>query len=445
MQAKPARLIGQSPQSTAHHPSTRSPRASTSSSPLFIDIHSMTSRLPLELWEAVLDHCALPTQVDIRNRSFFISEISRKRPKLLRRLCCARSPNDVDRLCDILTRRPHLAAFVRILSIAPTGPQPRPSRADFQFHVVPFARPQLTQHLNNLHSIVYIGSPWTEWPYPTAYNFPIAQYGSLKTLHLSTAFSRPVDIFATSDGDDRLDPGYRQLKSLATRKPRYTFLEILLISVSNLSVYLRAQHAASIARWRSLPFGLDADGQLFPQCEKFSSPSFPLEDVFGTSATRVALSRQRDWAPESTGELRSIRYVSSLPSLQEVDLVFECTFSPDVPAALSFVKDSVLSWMRPGHSFRRICIEFQLDVAFNNVPNLHDVSFILEFRDSLLTPVEKAKDLSPEYRATLDQLGLDSDHDRPRSWFEQTIRDALPKLQANLTVTIGEGDVWPKC
>ncbi|KAJ3005865.1 hypothetical protein NUW54_g2468 [Trametes sanguinea] len=364
MQAKPARLIGQSPQSTAHHPSTRSPRASTSSSPLFIDIHSMTSRLPLELWEAVLDHCALPTQVDIRNRKLFhIRDQSQAThiQKYYATCVVLASPNDVDRLCDILTRRPHLTAFVRILSIAPTGHQPRPSRADFQFHVVPFARPQLTQHLNNLHSAVYIGSPWTEWPYPTAYNLTSPLHSTIRDFR----WGRP----ARSRLPTAQEPGNPQAPMHFPRDS------------PNLCL-------------RSLPFGLDADGQLFPQCENFNSPSFPLEDVFGTSATHVALSRQRGWAPESIGELRSIRYVSSLPSLQEVDLVFKCTFSPDVPAALSFVKDSVLSWMRPVVFAQEFFdVQHRLDVAFNNVPNLHDVSFILEFRRQLVDPRRKGEGL----------------------------------------------------
>ncbi|OSC96352.1 hypothetical protein PYCCODRAFT_90041 [Trametes coccinea BRFM310] len=235
-------------------------------------------RLPLELWHVILDYCA-PVQVDITSLRLFQSPShgggsgERDTPECARTLmACAltcrdwvsrsiynyyascvmlRRPEDVERLSDLITKRPHLAALIRILSIEP---EHRGFERHRQASFISFARTRLAQQLTNLHSVVYTGSPSTLWPYPTAYNLPIAQYRSLRTLCLSTTFRRPVDmcrlvwaveklqnlllpkIRFISGWDDPLDPGFEKLQNLAARKPRCTSLETLVLDVSNNAV-----------------------------------------------------------------------------------------------------------------------------------------------------------------------------------------------------------------
>ncbi|KAI9067869.1 hypothetical protein FKP32DRAFT_219290 [Trametes sanguinea] len=133
-----------------------------------------------------------------------------------------------------------------------------------------------------------------------------------------------------SGRDDPLDPGYRGLESLAARKSRCVFLESLVID-----------------------------------CEPFSSSPFPFGYVYGSciGLLRVLGPSLKPNEDLITRETSLIRYISSLPSLQEILFILETSDGSrgeHAPDAVSWLRDSVLRRVRPCDSFRRICVEMLL-------------------------------------------------------------------------------------
>ncbi|KAL7277292.1 hypothetical protein ACG7TL_009148 [Trametes sanguinea] len=231
-----------------------------------------------------------------------------------------------------------------------------------------------------------------------------------------------------SGWDDPLDPGFEKLQNLAARKPRCTSLETLVLDFTH-----------------------------------FNSPSFPFRFVFGTSATRIGLLRRINRFEALDGELdlSYTRYVSGLASLQEIVLVVNSDGQRrDVPAAIAWFRDCVLRRLQPrSDSFWRIGVEMflcdnvaetfaqgffdsrqRLDDAFNTIPNLRNVSFRLQFgdgpRDDIDVEARLEDPCSPHQ--CMENRSL------RRSWFDQRIRDALPRLRAKLSVNIGDRLSWPK-
>ncbi|KAI9065008.1 hypothetical protein FKP32DRAFT_540742 [Trametes sanguinea] len=256
----------------------------------------MASRQPVlsvDLWEEVIDFCVPPLLGFFANRRRLRHSVVESAATLLACALTCREwlprsifnlysvcvvledSRSVDRLVDIMTVRPHLAGFVRILWISPEEFRSPRSRLSFPLEqYIPFARAELVHKLRNLHTIAYLGR--FRWPCPGSCNLHIAQYRSLRTLYLDSRFPSPVEMFRlvwTLEGlrhlhlhrarldscpDGSLVPACQRLQDLAARRPRCKSLESLMID------------------W-------DSSGV----------PNIPYESAFGTSVRQLGLSY--DW------------------------------------------------------------------------------------------------------------------------------------------------------